>query len=158
MAGKITLMFLKSLRGFRKLFMDHIRKRSKKGVEDKTGCEHFTAWVWIWELQDWYFFWVYPSVQAGSWGSEFGTMLELQHIPHMPPRRVTTFFAGKLQKLTSKSKVHCQNQTVSHTPNKNHWTPHSCDEEKQLRLQSQHNFLPFSRKRAHLQVLPLCRS
>lgn len=42
------------------------------------------------------------------------------------------FFAGKLQRLTSKSKVHCQNQTVSRTPNKNHWTPHLCDEEKQL--------------------------
>lgn len=157
MAWKTTLMFLKSLRGFRKSFMDHISKSSKKGVEDKMVCEHFTTCVWIWELQEWYFQ-VSPSVQAGSWGSEFGTMLELQHILHMPPRRVITFFAGKLQKLTSKSKVHCQNQTVSRTPNKNYWTPHSCDEEKQLRLQSQHNFLPFSRKRAHLQVLPLCRS
>lgn len=50
---------------------------------------------------------------------------------------------GKLQGLTSKSKVHRRNQNVSRTPNKNHWTPHSCDEEKQWRLQSQHNFLLF---------------
>lgn len=28
-----------------------------------------------------------------------------------------------------------------------HWTPHSCDEEKQGGLQSQHNFLYFSRKK-----------
>lgn len=144
------LMYFKSLRGFRKLFKDHISKRSKKGLEDKMWCEHCTMCVWIWKLQYWYFC-VYPSVQADSWGSEFGTMLELQHILHMPPRRVKTFFAGKLQKLTSKSKVHFQNQTVSHTPNKNHWTPHSCDEKKQLRLQSQHNFLFFPEKE------PTCR-
>lgn len=63
---------------------------------------------------------------------------------------------GKLQGLTSKSKVHCRNQNVSRMPYKNHWTPHSCDEEKQGRLQSQHNFLSFFRKKAHLQVLPFC--
>lgn len=38
--AKTILMFLKTLRGFRKLFMDHITKRSRKGVEDKMGCEH----------------------------------------------------------------------------------------------------------------------
>ncbi len=57
------------------------------------------------------------------------------------------FLQGKLQGLTSKSKVHSRNQNVSPMPYKNHWTPHSCDEEKQGRLQSQHNFLPFSRKK-----------
>lgn len=62
------------------------------------------------------------------------------------------FLRGKLQGLTSKSKVHCRNQNVSRMPYKNHWTPHSCDEEKQGRLQSQHNFLPFSRKKK-----PTCR-
>lgn len=79
-------------------------------------------------------------------------MREIQYISRIPPRCVTTFFAGKLQGLTSKSKVHCRNQNVSHTPNKNHWTPHSCDEEKQWRLQSQHNFLPFFQKKR-----PTCR-
>lgn len=55
------------------------------------------------------------------------------------------FCKGKLQGLTSKSKEHCRNQNVSRMPYKNHWTPHSCDEEKQGRLQSQHNFLSFSK-------------
>lgn len=57
------------------------------------------------------------------------------------------FLEGKLQGLTSKSKVHCRNKNVSRMPYKNHWTPHSCDEEKQGRLQSQHNFLPFPQKK-----------
>lgn len=39
-ASKTTLMCLKPLRGFRKLFIDHITKRSRKGVKDKMGCEH----------------------------------------------------------------------------------------------------------------------
>lgn len=48
-------MFLKSLRGFRKLLVAHMSRRLKKGVEDKTGCEHFSTGVWIWEVQDGYF-------------------------------------------------------------------------------------------------------
>lgn len=53
-------------------------------------------------------------------------------------------------------KVHCWNQNVSRIPYKNHWTPHSCDEEKQGRLQSQHNFPPFSRKKAQSALAGFC--
>lgn len=36
-----------TVRGFRKLFMDHITKGSRKGVEDKMGCEHDTVCVCV---------------------------------------------------------------------------------------------------------------
>lgn len=65
--------------------------------------------------------------------------------PPLPMCVATSVFlgAGKLQGLTSKSKVQHRNQNVSRTPSKNHRTPHSCDEEKQWRLQNQHHFPPF---------------
>lgn len=151
------LMFFKSLRGFRKLFTDHIGKRSKREVEDKTGCEHFPTCVF--GLRS--FPMLFPRLSFSC-----SSLLRLSLAQHgkygtyctCHPGVSQPSSAGKLQRLTSKSKVHRQNQTVSCMPNKNHWTPHSCDEEKQLRLQSQHNFLPFHRNRAHSQVLPLCCS
>lgn len=41
------LMFLKTTRGFRKLLMDLVTERSRKGVEDKMGCEHKTVCVYV---------------------------------------------------------------------------------------------------------------
>lgn len=157
MAGKTTLIFLKTLRGFRKLFMDHISKRSKKGVEDKTGVNtsHGASGFGTFRID---IFKSIPQFKQVLGAQSLAPYWNCSTYCTCHPDVSQPFFVGKLQNSTSKSKVHCQNQTVSHTPNKNHWTPHSCDEEKQLRLQSQHNFLPFSRKRAHLQVLPLCRS
>lgn len=157
MAGKTTLMLLKSPRGFRKLFMDHRSKRSKMSVEDKTGCEHFTTGVWIWGASGLIFLSLALSSSRLSGLRVWHHAGIAAHTAHATPA-CHNLSAGKLQKLTSKSKVHCQNQTVSRTPNKNHWSPHSCDEEKQLRLQSQHHFLSFSTKRAHSQLLPCCRS
>lgn len=73
-------------------------------------------------------------------------VLQPRQPPSPPSTTTSTFFfswgGGKLQGLTSKSKVQRRNQNVSRTPNKNHRSPHSCDEEKQWRLQSQHHFQP----------------
>lgn len=137
-----------------------------QGVEDKTGCERATT-ACVQPLDGGvsvidHFCSASRTLKRSQETQSEAARGKAQCKSHVPPplcRKPIFFFflaGGKLQGLTSKSKVQHRNQNVSRTPSKNHRTPHSCDEEKQWRLQSQHHFPPFFPPDLH--VLPFCFS